>query len=117
MRKKSAQSGFMLLIIIFTATCLFTFASIILVSARQTGIQSDIIAKRQADYYAACDNAYAAIANSLDKNDTYEKTFIINDEENLCIKYSVNEHTYKILQWQVINITDWNPDNKLNLIN
>ena len=117
MRKKSAQPGLILLIIIFTAACLFTFASIILVSAVQTDIQSDIIAKRQTDYYAACNNAYDAIADSLNKNDTYEKTFIINDEENLCIKYSVNEHTYKILQWQVINIADWNPDNSLNLIN
>ena len=117
MRRKSTQSGFMLLVIIFVAACLFTFASIILVSTRQTDMQSDIIAKRQTDYYAACNNAYDAIANSLNKNDNYEKTFIINDEENLCIKYSVNEHTYKILQWQVINIADWNPDNSLNLIN
>lgn len=116
MKKHSTQSGLLLLIIIFAATCLFTFASIILVSAKQTAKQSNIIAERQTEYYAVCDKAYEYIADSLNVNDTYEQTFIINDEENLYIKYAVNNHTYKIITWQVINIADWNPDNSLNLI-
>lgn len=116
MKKHFTQSGLLLLIIIFAATCLFTFASIILVSAKQTDKQSNIIAERQTEYYTACNKAHEYIADSLDINDTYEQTFIINEEENLYIKYEVNNHTYKIINWQVINIADWNPDNSLNLI-
>lgn len=116
MRKKHTYSGFMLLIIIFVAICLFTFASIILVSSKQTATQVDIITNRQTDYYDTCNRAYEAIADTLKINDTYDKTFFINDEENLCIEYTVSDNTYHITKWQIVNITDWKPDDKLNLI-
>lgn len=116
MREKSTHTGFIMLVIVFSAVCLFTFASIILVSASQTKKQAEIIAKRQTEYYAACNNAYETIAESLTKDGTYKKTFVINDEENLCIEYTVTDNTYEIHTWQTINIADWNPDNSLNLI-
>lgn len=116
MKKKFIYSGLMLLIIIFVATCLFTFASIILVSSKQTAVQANIITTRQTDYYDACNRAYKTIADTLKINDSYDKTFFINDEENLCISYTVSDNTYQITKWQVINITDWHPDDKLNLI-
>lgn len=116
MREKSAHTGFIMFIIIFAAVCLFTFASIILVSARQTKKQADIIAERQTEYYAACSKAHETIARSLGGDGTYEETFVINDEENLCIRYTVTDRTYEIQSWQTVNIADWNPDNHLDLI-
>ena len=54
MKTRAVHSGFIMLIIMFTAVCLFTFASIVLVSAKQTQKQSDMIVERQMDYYTAC---------------------------------------------------------------
>lgn len=117
MKTKAVHSGFIMLIIVFTAVCLFTFASIVLVSAKQTQKQSDMIVERQMDYYAACSNAQAAIADSLDKNGTYERTFIINENETLQIKYTVVNHSYRIHKWQIIDMSEWTPDNHIDLLN
>ena len=46
MKNKALHSGFIMLIVVFTAVCLFTFVSIVLVSAKQTQTQSDLIAER-----------------------------------------------------------------------
>lgn len=116
MKTKALHSGFLMLIIVFTAVCLFTFASIVLVSAKQTQKQSDMIVERQIDYYKACSNAETAIAESLGKNGTYERTFIINEEETLHIQYTVLGDSHRIQKWQVIDISDWTPDNHMNLL-
>lgn len=116
MKTKTVHSGFIMLIIVFTAVCLFTFASIVLVSAKQTQKQSDMIVERQMDYYTAYSNAQAAIADSLDENGTYERTFIINEDETLHVKYIVTNHSYRIRKWQIIDMSEWTPDNHIDLL-
>ena len=117
MKNKALHSGFIMLIVVFTAVCLFTFVSIVLVSTKQTQTQSDLIVERQESYYRACSNAANAIAESLGNDGSYEKTFIINDDEILCVIYTVKNETYKITKWQVINTTEWMPDAHVNLLN
>lgn len=117
MKNKELHSGFIMLIIIFTAVCLFTFVSIVLVSAKQTQSQSDLIVERQENYYTVCSNVANIIAESIGNDGSYEKTFIINDDEMLYVTYTIKSKTYKITKWQIINTTEWMPDTHINLLN
>lgn len=114
--KNKSHSGFIILIIVFAAVCLFTFVSIVLVSAKQSQTQSDMITKRQTDYYTACNHANEHIAKTIESDGIYEKTFIINDDEVLYVAYTVKDKSYEITKWQTVNIADWTPDNHINLL-
>jgi hypothetical protein len=115
MKHNSLHSGIVLLTVVFTAICLFTFAGIVLASAKQTEKQANNIIERQQDYYLACNHAEQAIADSLSLNGIYDKSFVMNEDENLQIVYKVTDGRYTILSWKIVNLSEWAPEQTVHL--
>ena len=116
MKSKNISTGLSILIVVFVAICMFTFVSIVLASAKQSDNHASTLSERQQNYYTAVSHAEQTIASSLQTDGEYEKTFIINDDETLLVAYTVTNNTYTIRKWQIINMSEWEPDTHINLI-
>lgn len=116
MKTKNISTGLSILIVVFVAICMFTFVSIVLATGKQSDNHARTLSERQQNYYTAVSHAEQTIASSLSKDGNYEKSFVINDDEMLVVAYTVDNNKYAIQKWQVINMSEWNPDTHVNLI-
>ncbi len=118
--------GISLLLVVFLALCLFTFAAIALSSALNESKQAaDMVARKQA-YYAACNEAERSLRD-LDAELAGGKSilsisqtlhFPINDDQELqvTIEPAGEGHDYRITGWQTIDTTEWESVDQVTLI-
>lgn len=109
MNTKHTNTGFTLLVTVFTAICLFAFASIILASVKQNTKQLELYESKQTEYYDAVNRAENAIVNDLMTDGEYSHIFIINENSNLYIAYTVTDKEYTITSWKIIDTSEWAP--------
>ena len=115
------------ILLIFTVLSLVSFAALTMTSSKADYNLTNKLIERQKEYSAACHkgNAFIAAVNSgyeTGMSDGIIKESIpINDNQTLDIAITVNsmensdipENSFKITQWQIVNISDFEYNNTL----
>lgn len=118
--------GISLLLVVFLALCLFTFAAIALSSSLNEAEQaSDTVARKEA-YYMACNEAEESLRDlsaelSSGKSVlSLEQTlhFVINDNQELQVTIVPvsNGHDYRVTGWKTVDTTEWESVDQVTLI-
>ncbi|MCR5640653.1 MAG: hypothetical protein K6G04_04785 [Lachnospiraceae bacterium] len=118
--------GISLLLVVFLALCLFTFAAIALSSALNESKQAqDIVARKEA-YYAACNEAEESLrdlsaqlesgASILSMEQTLHFTISDSQELQVTIAPAKDGHDYRVLGWQTVDTTVWESVDQITLI-
>ena len=115
------------ILLIFTVLSLVSFATLTMASSKADNNLTDKLIERQKEYSTACHkgNAFVAAVNSgyeTGMSDGIMKESIpINDNQTLDIAITVNrsensdisDNSLKIIQWQIVNISDFEYNNTL----
>ncbi len=118
--------GISLLLVVFIALCLFTFAAIALSSALNESKQAtDFIARKEA-YYNACNQAEVSLRDlsvELDSGAsilsiTQTLHFPISDTQELqvTVEPADNGHDYRIIGWKTVDTVEWEAVDQVTLI-
>lgn len=126
-RPRGSHVGSASILLIFTVLSLISFATLTLVNSKADYNLSTNLSERQKAYYDACHkgNAFVAAVNSgyetgmedgiikesipLTDNQSLDITIIVNSTNNIANSDNKNE----ILQWQIVNHSDFSYDTTL----
>ena len=125
--KRGANVGSASILLIFTVLSLISFATLALANSKADYKLSSNLAKRQSDYYSACHSgqAFVAAVNSGYEtgmeNAIIKESIPITDNQSLDIAIIVNstkniansDNKNGILQWQIVNHSDFSYDTTL----
>ncbi len=115
------------ILLIFTVLSIISFATLTLVNSKADYNLSNNLAERQKSYYSACHqgNAFVAAVNSGyetgSEDGIIKESIPINDNQSLDIALIVNsaknslnlDNSKNIVQWQVVNNSDYDYDTTL----
>ena len=126
-RKRGANVGSASILLIFTVLSLISFATLSLVNSKADYNLSSNLAERQSAYYKACHSGQAFVAAVNSGYETgiedgiIKESVPINDNQSLDIALIVNsaknslnlDNSKNIVQWQVVNNSDYDYDTTL----
>ena len=115
------------ILLIFTVLSLVSFATLTMTSSKADNNLTNKLIERQKEYSRACHrgNAFVAAVNSGYETETSDgimkESIPINDNQTLDITIMTNsaensdisDNSSKIIQWQIVNITDFEYNNTL----
>ena len=111
------------LLVIFAVLCLTVFALLGFSTVQANKRLADISAQAVSDYYRADSQAEEILAclrtgkipdGVTEKNHIYSFRCIISPTQALLVE--VQEEDWKILRWQTISTTQWQPDESIDLL-
>lgn len=114
------------LLSVFAVLCLTVFALLSLSTVQADKRLEEKSAQAVIDYYDADCRAQKLLAQIRSgkipdgvykKGDIYEYHCPVGDTQRLNVSVKVNGENWKILKWQVVNIGEWTPDDRLNVWN
>ena len=118
--------GISLLLVVFLALCLFTFAAIALSSALNESKQAQDIIDRKEAYYNACNEAEESLRDLnlelqsgksiLSIAQTLHFTISDSQELQVTIEPTNEGHDYRITGWKTVDTTDWEAVDHITLI-
>lgn len=105
------------ILVTFTVLCLTALALMALSAARSDLALSEKTAKAISDYYAAETEAAERLA-SLDLAAGSTASFSVEIDENriLSVSAAMTDGGYDILTWRVTVVSDWSPDDALDVV-
>ncbi len=112
------------LLVIFAVLCLTVFALLSLSTVQADSRMAEAAYRAVQDYYTADTEAEQILAQlrqgivpeGVTKEDNlYSYTCPVSGTQALEVEVQITEDSYRVLRWQLVSITEWEPDDSMNL--